>query len=80
MNACPPLTSLSHALQVVKCNMQIDPIRYKSIPSGFSLAWKEGGLAQLFRGWSPTLIGYGFQGMCKFGFYEYFKKCVLAPA
>ena len=63
-------------LDVVKCNMQIDPTKYKSIGSGFGIVWKEAGLAGLFRGWSPTLIGYGFQGMCKFGFYEYFKKCV----
>ena len=62
-------------LDNVKCNMQIDPAKYKSIGSGFSLVWKEAGVAGLFKGWSPTLIGYGFQGMCKFGFYEYFKKC-----
>lgn len=67
-------------LDNVKCNMQIDPVKYKSIGSGFSLVWKEAGLSGLFKGWSPTLIGYGFQGMCKFGFYEYFKKCASAPA
>lgn len=61
-------------LDVVKCNMQIDPTKYKSISSGFGIVWKEAGIGGLFRGWSPTLIGYGFQGMCKFGFYEYFKK------
>lgn len=62
-------------MDVVKCNMQIDPAKYKSIGSGFGIVWKEAGLSGLLRGWSPTLIGYGFQGMCKFGFYEYFKKC-----
>lgn len=65
-------------LDVVKCNMQIDPTKYKSISGGFGMVVKEQGLAGLFKGWSPTLIGYGFQGMCKFGFYEFFKKC--APA
>jgi solute carrier family 25 (mitochondrial phosphate transporter), member 3 len=63
-------------LDNVKCNMQTDPVKYKSIGSGFGLVWKEAGLAGLFRGWAPTLIGYGFQGTCKFGFYEYFKKYV----
>ena len=55
--------------------MQTDPVKFKSIGSGFGIVWKEGGLAGLFRGFGPTLVGYGFQGMCKFGFYEYFKKC-----
>lgn len=27
----------------------------------------------LFKGWAPTAIGYSLQGLCKFGFYEYFK-------
>jgi solute carrier family 25 (mitochondrial phosphate transporter), member 3 len=63
-------------LDVVKCNMQIDPVKYKSIGSGFSTVMKEAGVSGLFRGWVPTLIGYGFQGTCKFGFYEYFKKYV----
>jgi Mitochondrial carrier protein len=67
-------------LDVVKCSMQVDPKKYKSIGTGFSVVWKEGGVPGLFRGWSPTLVGYGFQGMCKFGFYEYFKKCDSALA
>lgn len=25
------------------------------------------------KGWAPTLLGYSAQGLCKFGFYEYFK-------
>lgn len=63
-------------LDVVKCNLQIDPKKYGSIGNGFSLVFKEAGVPGLFRGWLPTLIGYGFQGVCKFGFYEYFKKYV----
>merc|ERR1711937_669084 len=34
----------------------------------------EGGAAGLFLGWAPTAIGYTAQGICKFGFYEVFKK------
>merc|ERR1712025_567947 len=34
----------------------------------------EGGAAGLFLGWAPTAIGYSAQGLCKFGFYEVFKK------
>jgi solute carrier family 25 phosphate transporter 3 len=61
-------------LDVVKCNMQTDPSKYPSIASGFGITVKEQGLSGLVRGWAPTLIGYSFQGACKFGLYEFFKK------
>lgn len=61
-------------LDVVKCNMQTNPVKYPSIPSGFGTVWRESGLSGITRGWVPTLIGYSMQGACKFGFYEYFKK------
>ena len=61
-------------LDVVKCNMQIDPTKYKSIGSGFSITLKEGGMGGLVKGWLPTLVGYSIQGAGKFGLYEYFKK------
>ncbi|XP_030461843.1 mitochondrial phosphate carrier protein 3, mitochondrial-like [Syzygium oleosum] len=61
-------------LDLVKCNMQIDPAKYKSISSGFGVLLKEQGVRGFFRGWVPTLLGYSAQGACKFGFYEYFKK------
>lgn len=66
-------------LDVVKCNMQTDPVRYPSISKGFGITVKEQGLAGLVRGWSPTLIGYSVQGAGKFGLYEYFKKCAADP-
>merc|ERR1719515_465821 len=50
-------------LDVVKCNMQTDPGKYRSIFQGFSLTVKE-----------PGLLGYAAQGACKFGLYEFFKK------
>lgn len=61
-------------LDLVKCNMQIDPVKYKSIGTGFGVLYREKGLGGFFLGWLPTLIGYSAQGACKFGFYEYFKK------
>ncbi|NP_001266267.1 phosphate carrier protein, mitochondrial-like [Solanum lycopersicum] len=61
-------------LDLVKCNMQIDPAKYKSISSGFGVLLKEQGPRGFFRGWVPTLLGYSAQGACKFGFYEFFKK------
>ncbi|KAL2935553.1 Mitochondrial phosphate carrier protein 3 mitochondrial [Bienertia sinuspersici] len=61
-------------LDLVKCNMQIDPAKYKNITSGFGVLLKEQGIKGFFRGWVPTLFGYSAQGACKFGFYEFFKK------
>ncbi|RZC56934.1 hypothetical protein C5167_015790 [Papaver somniferum] len=58
-------------LDLVKCNMQIDPAKYQS---GFGVLLKEQGMKGFFRGWVPTLFGYSAQGACKFGFYEFFKK------
>ncbi|KAK8587506.1 hypothetical protein V6N12_021994 [Hibiscus sabdariffa] len=61
-------------LDLIKCNMQIDPAKYKSISSGFGVLLREQGVKGLSRGWVPTLLGYSAQGACKFGFYEFFKK------
>lgn len=47
---------------------------YTSIFNGWSTILKAEGPSGLFTGWFPTSIGYSLQGLCKFGFYEYFKK------
>ena len=51
----------------------MNPIKYSSISSGFSALWRERGPSSLWRGWSGKFFGYGVQGGCKFGLYEYFK-------
>lgn len=61
-------------MDVVKCNMQTDPAKYRGIFQGFGVIVKENGLFGLYNGWLPTLIGYSAQGLFKFGLYEYFKK------
>ncbi|XP_010690559.2 mitochondrial phosphate carrier protein 1, mitochondrial [Beta vulgaris subsp. vulgaris] len=61
-------------LDVLKVNMQVNPIKYHGISSGFSTLWNEHGASGLWRGWSGKFFGYGIQGGCKFGLYEYFKK------
>ncbi|TRY96022.1 hypothetical protein DNTS_002170, partial [Danionella cerebrum] len=60
-------------LDLVKCRMQVDPAKYKSIFNGFSVTIKEDGMRGLAKGWAPTFFGYSMQGLCKFGFYEVFK-------
>ncbi|RLN19289.1 mitochondrial phosphate carrier protein 3, mitochondrial-like [Panicum miliaceum] len=72
-------TGLTHLavtpLDLVKCNMQVDPSKYRDIPSAFGVMLQEQGLGGFFKGWMATLVGYSCQGACKFGFYEFFKKC-----
>ncbi|KAJ0174928.1 hypothetical protein K1T71_009069 [Dendrolimus kikuchii] len=68
---------LTHAfvtpLDLVKCRLQVDPKKYRSIFKGFGVSFKEGGMPNLVKGWAPTLIGYALQGSGKFCGYEYFK-------
>nr|CAD1830650.1 unnamed protein product [Ananas comosus var. bracteatus] len=61
-------------LDVLKVNMQVNPVKYNSIFSGLSVLVKEQGPSSLWRGWAGKFFGYGAQGGCKFGLYEYFKK------
>merc|ERR1712193_148592 len=61
-------------LDLVKCRMQVDSVKYPSIGQGFKVTLAEGGVKALARGWAPTLIGYSMQGTRKFGFYEIFKN------
>ncbi|XP_042509586.1 mitochondrial phosphate carrier protein 1, mitochondrial-like [Macadamia integrifolia] len=61
-------------LDVLKVNMQVNPIKYNSIYSGINILLREEGPSALWRGWTGKFFGYGLQGGCKFGLYEYFKK------
>ena len=60
-------------LDLVKCRMQVDPQKYSGIPQGFKLTLAEDGARGLAKGWALTLLGYSFQVVGKFGFYEVFK-------
>ncbi|XP_008670370.1 mitochondrial phosphate carrier protein 1, mitochondrial isoform X1 [Zea mays] len=61
-------------LDVLKVNMQVNPMKYNSIFSGLNVLVKEEGPSSLWRGWGGKFFGYGVQGGCRFGLYEYFKK------
>jgi solute carrier family 25 phosphate transporter 3 len=61
-------------LDLVKCRLQVDSVKYKNIGHGFKVSIAEEGMRGLAKGWSPTLIGYSIQGLGKFGFYEAFKN------
>jgi len=61
-------------LDLVKCRLQVDKAKYQNLGTGFKVTFAEGGARGLVLGWAPTAIGYSAQGLCKFGFYEFFKN------
>ena len=61
-------------LDLVKCRLQVNKEKYKSLGNGFKVTVAEQGIKGLGLGWAPTCIGYSMQGLCKFGFYEVFKN------
>lgn len=71
--ACGLTHTFVTPLDLVKCRLQVDPRKYKSIFTGFGVSFSEGGIRNLVKGWAPTLIGYSMQGSAKFAGYEYFK-------
>eukprot|EP00744_Colponema_vietnamica_P008736 GILI01012456.1.p1 GENE.GILI01012456.1~~GILI01012456.1.p1 ORF type:complete len:325 (-),score=70.42 GILI01012456.1:187-1116(-) len=62
-------------VDVVKCNMQVNPKEYTGLVQGLGrLVAEEGkGATGCFKGWMPTLFGYSAQGAFKYGLYEVFK-------
>ena len=56
-----------------RCDLQVNPEKYGNIVNGFKVTLKDAGFRELGRGWAPTFLGYSFQGLGKFGFYEVFK-------
>jgi len=60
-------------LDVVKCKMQVFPEKYTGLVPGMKTVLAQEGKGGLVIGWAPTFIGYSMQGLCKFGFYEFFK-------
>lgn len=71
--SCGTTHTMVVPLDLVKCRLQVDAAKYKSVFNGFRLTLAEEGLKGLSKGWAPTFIGYSAQGLCKFGFYEIFK-------
>ncbi|KAJ3330493.1 Cu/Pi carrier [Blyttiomyces sp. JEL0837] len=68
---------LTHAaitpLDVTKCNMQVNPQKFKGLVSGLRTLMAEEGALGIWKGFTPTLIGYSLQGAFKYGLYEVFK-------
>lgn len=61
-------------IDLVKCNKQNNPdIFTKGMFGNIGIITQKKGIAGITRGWAPTLVGYSFQGLGKFGLYEIFK-------
>jgi len=71
--ACGPTHTAVTPLDLVKTRRQVDPKIYTSNVKGWAKIYRGEGLRGVFFGWSPTLVGYSFQGGGKYGFYEVFK-------
>jgi len=71
--ACGPTHTAVTPLDVVKTRRQVDSHLYKSNAQAWKLIYKAEGMRGIFFGWSPTFVGYCFQGGGKYGFYEVFK-------
>ncbi|KAF3393838.1 Mitochondrial phosphate carrier protein 2 [Penicillium rolfsii] len=71
--ACGPTHTAVTPLDLVKCRRQVDPKIYTSNISAWRSIFAKEGLRGVFFGWSPTFLGYSFQGAGKYGLYEYFK-------
>jgi solute carrier family 25 phosphate transporter 3 len=71
--SCGGTHTLITPLDVAKCNMQVNPGKYKGLIPTVRKIMAEEGSSAVWKGWAPTAIGYSMQGFNKFGFYEIFK-------
>jgi len=53
--------------------MQVNPGKYKGLVSGLRTLVAEEGAMAVWKGFTPTLLGYSLQGAFKYGLYEVFK-------
>ncbi|MCJ1276531.1 hypothetical protein MMC21_004337 [Puttea exsequens] len=72
--ACGPTHTSVTPLDLVKCRRQVDPNIYSSNLQAWRSIYAKEGIRGVFFGWSPTFVGYSFQGAGKYGFYEIFKN------
>ncbi|KAF2674427.1 putative mitochondrial phosphate transporter Pic2 [Microthyrium microscopicum] len=71
--ACGPTHTAVTPLDLVKTRRQVDPKLYTSNLQGWRTIIAQDGVRGIFLGWSPTFVGYSFQGAGKYGLYEVFK-------
>jgi len=72
--ACGPTHTAVTPLDLVKVRRQVDSKIYSSNFQAWGKIYRAEGIRGVFFSWSPTLVGYSFQGAGKYGFYEIFKN------
>ncbi|KIY68369.1 mitochondrial carrier protein [Cylindrobasidium torrendii FP15055 ss-10] len=75
--ACGITHAVMTPLDVTKCNMQVNPIKYRALGSGLSAIVAEEGSRAIWKGIGPTVVGYSCQGAFKYGLYEVFKDLYM---
>ncbi|KZT66161.1 mitochondrial carrier [Daedalea quercina L-15889] len=78
--ACGTTHAAMTPLDVAKCNMQVNPSKYRGLIGGLRTIVAEEGGKGLWKGVGPTFVGYSLQGMFKFGLYEVFKDVYMNMA
>jgi solute carrier family 25 (mitochondrial phosphate transporter), member 3 len=71
--ACGPTHTFVTPLDLVKTRRQVDPKLYRGNFQAWRSIFAKEGVRGVFFGWAPTFVGYSFQGLGKYGFYEVFK-------
>ncbi|EKM81817.1 hypothetical protein AGABI1DRAFT_112055 [Agaricus bisporus var. burnettii JB137-S8] len=64
-------------LDVAKCNMQVNPVKYSALGGTLKTLVAEEGSKGIWKGLGPTFVGYSLQGMFKYGLYEVFKDAYM---
>ncbi|KAJ7077889.1 mitochondrial carrier domain-containing protein [Mycena belliarum] len=64
-------------LDVAKCNMQVNPLKYSGLFPTIRVLLKEEGKNGIWKGFGPTFVGYSLQGMFKYGLYDVFKDTYM---
>ena len=64
---------MPYTLLPTKLYTKVNPAKYKGSLSALRIIAAEEGSGLIWKGFGPTLVGYSFQGMFKYGLYEIFK-------
>lgn len=72
--SCGLTHTLVTPIDMVKCNKQNNPALFnKGMIGNMGILSGIKGPKGLMRGWAPTMVGYSFQGLGKFGLNDFFK-------
>jgi solute carrier family 25 (mitochondrial phosphate transporter), member 3 len=71
--SCAATHTIVLPLDSLKIGMQVNPEKYRGFIQGAKVFAAEETLGSMYRGFGATVVGYGLQGLAKFGGYELLK-------